>query len=149
MGSACWFEPLHAHREKSLRIEGFLFITNLKCNCRAYFPERSARHIKPDTLAEFTARRVRRWLANLQIKPLFIETGSPWENGYIESFNGKMRDELLNGEIFYTLKKAQILIEMRKKEYNTIRPHSTLGYRPPAPKTIMVPTTQFQQLALT
>jgi putative transposase len=75
--------------------------------------------------------------------------GSPWENGYIESFNGKMRDELLNGKIFYTLKEAQILIEMWRKDYNTVRPHSTLGYRPPAPAAIMVPATQFQPVGLT
>ena len=106
-------------------------------------------HIRSDNGAEFTAKRVRSWLSNLQIKPLFIEPGSPWENGYIESFNGKMRDELLNGEIFYTLKEAQILIEMWRKEYNTIRPHSSLGYRPPAPEAIMVPTTQFQLVGLT
>lgn len=79
----------------------------------------------------------------------FIEPGSPWENGFIESFNGKMRDELLNGEIFYSLKEAQILIEMWRKEYNTIRPHSALGYRPPVPEAIMVPTTKFYQPALT
>ncbi len=106
-------------------------------------------HIRSDNGAEFTAKRVRSWLSKLQIKPLFIEPGSPWENGYIESFNGKMRDELLNGEIFYSLKEAQILIGMWRKEYNTIRPHSSLGYRPPVPETIMVPTTQFHQLALT
>jgi len=87
-------------------------------------------------------------LSNLQIKPLFIEPGRPWENGYIESFNGKMRDELLNGEIFYTLKEAEILIEMWRKEYNTIRPHSSLGYQPPVPEAIMVPTTQFQLVGL-
>jgi len=84
---------------------------------------------------------VRGWLAKLQIKPLFIEPGSPWENGYFESFNGKMRDELLNGEIFYTLKEAKVLIEMWRKEYNTIRRHSALGYQPPVPEVIMVPTT--------
>jgi len=78
-----------------------------------------------------------------------INPGSPWENGYIESFNGKMRDELLNGEIFYTLKEARIIINMWRKEYNTIRPHSSLGYRPPTPEAIMVPITQFYQLALT
>ena len=98
-------------------------------------------HIRSDNGAEFTAKNVRSWLSRLQIKPLFIEPGSPWENGYIESFNGKMRDELLNGEIFYTLKEARVLIDMWRKEYNTIRPHSTLGYRPPVPETIMVPTT--------
>jgi len=106
-------------------------------------------HIRSDNGAEFTAKRVRSWLSRLQIKPLFIEPGSPWENGYIESFNGKMRDELLNGEIFYTLKEAEILIEMWRKEYNTIRPHSSLGYRPPVPAAIMIPTTQLQPVALT
>ncbi len=106
-------------------------------------------HIRSDNGAEFTAKRVRSWLSRLQIKPLFIEPGSPWENGYIESFNGKMRDELLNGEVFYTLKEARIIIEMWRKEYNTIRPHSALGYRPPVPEAIWVPSTQFQQFALT
>ena len=106
-------------------------------------------HIRSDNGSEFTAKRVRDWLSNLQIKPLFIEPGSPWENGYIESFNGKMRDELLNGEIFYTLKEAQILIEMWRKDYNTFRPHSALGYRPPVPVAIMVPATQFQPVGLT
>ena len=105
-------------------------------------------HFRSDNGAEFTATRVRNWLSRLQIKTLFIEPGSPWENGYIESFNGKMRDELLNGEIFYTLKEARVLIEMWRKEYYTIRPHSSLGYRPPVPETIMVPTTQFQPVGL-
>ena len=106
-------------------------------------------HIRSDNGAEFTAKNVRNWLSRLQIKPLFIEPGSPWENGYIESFNGKMRDELLNGEIFYTLKEARIIIEIWRKEYNTIRPHSALGYRPPEPEAFLIPTTQFQQFALT
>jgi transposase InsO family protein len=91
---------------------------------------------------------VRGWPAKLQIKPLFIEPGSPWENGYIESFNGKMRDEFLNGEILYRLKEAKVLIEMWRKEYNTIRPHSALGYQPPVPEVIMVPTILFQRLVL-
>ncbi len=103
-------------------------------------------HIRSDNGSEFTARRVRSWLARLKVKPLFIEPGSPWENGYIESFNGKMRDELLNGEIFYSLKEAQVLIEMWRKEYNTVRPHSALGYRPPAPAAIVVTSTQFQSV---
>jgi transposase InsO family protein len=106
-------------------------------------------HIRSDNGAEFTAKNVRSWLSKLQIKPLFIEPGSPWENGYIESFNGKMRDELLNGEIFYTLKEARIIIEMWRKEYNTIRPHSALGYQPPVPEAILIPSTQFQLVALT
>ena len=96
-------------------------------------------HLRSDNGPEFTARRVREWLSRLAVKPLFIEPGSPWENGYIESFNGKMRDELLNREIFYTVKEAQILIEKWCREYNTVRPHSALGYRPPAPVAIVIP----------
>ena len=97
-------------------------------------------HIRSDNGSEFTAKRVRAWLKRLQVKPLFIEPGSPWENGYIESFNGKMRDELLAREIFYSLKEAQILIEMWRRYYNTIRPHSALGYRPPAPAALVLQT---------
>ena len=73
------------------------------------------------------------------MKPLFIEPGSPWENGYVESFNGKLRDELLNREIFDTLPKTRILIENWRREYNTVRPQSALGYRPPAPESILPP----------
>lgn len=91
-------------------------------------------YIRSDNGAEFTARAVRRWLGNLQVKTLFIEPGSPWENGYIESFNGKLGDELLKGEIFDTLKEAKYLIERWRREYNTFRPHSSLGYQPPAPE---------------
>jgi len=95
------------------------------------------KHIRSDNGPEFTAKRVRDWLANLEVKTLFIEPGSPWENGYIESFNGKLRDELLNREIFTTLAEAKILIEQWRREYNQIRPHSALCYRPPAPVTIL------------
>ena len=80
-----------------------------------------------------TAKVVRSWFQQIGSKTLFIEPGSPWENGYCESFNGKLRDELLNGEIFYSLKEAKIVIEQWRKHYNTKRPHSALGYRPPAP----------------
>jgi putative transposase len=97
------------------------------------------KHIRSDNGPEFTAREVREWLHNLGVKTLFIEPGSPWENGYIESFNGKLRDELLNIEIFTTLLEAKILIEQWRREYNQVRPHSSLGYRPPAPNAIMVP----------
>jgi transposase InsO family protein len=93
-------------------------------------------HIRSDNGGEFCAHLIRGWLKRLQVNTLFIEPGSPWENGYNESFNGKLRDELLNGEIFYTLKEAQILIEQWRTHYNTIRPHSSLGYRPPAPVTM-------------
>ena len=93
-------------------------------------------HIRSDNGAEFTARRVRSWLSSLGVKTLFIEPGSPWENGYVESFIGKMRDELLNREVFDTLAEAKVVVERWRHEYNRIRPHSALGYRPPAPETI-------------
>ena len=91
-------------------------------------------YIRSDNGAEFTANAVRRWLGSLEVAPLYIEPGSPWENGYVESFNGKLRDEFLNLERLYTLKEAQVLIEQWRKYYNTKRPHSSLGYRPPAPE---------------
>jgi len=94
-------------------------------------------HIRSDNGPEFAAKAVRRWLNRLGVKTLFIEPGSPWENGYIESFNGKLRDEMLNREVFYTLTEASILIEQWRREYNHIRPHSALGYRPPAPEVKM------------
>ena len=92
-------------------------------------------HIRSDNGSEFTARAVREWLTKLDVKTLYIEPGSPWENGYNESFNGKLREEFLNGEIFYSMKEAQVLIEQWRQHYNTVRPHSALGYRPPAPQT--------------
>ena len=92
-------------------------------------------HIRSDNGPEFTSKRVRHWLSDLGVKTLFIDPGSPWENGYVESFNGKMRDELLNREIFYTLDEAKTLVERWRHVYNRIRPHSSLGYRPPAPET--------------
>jgi putative transposase len=90
-------------------------------------------HIRSDNGPEFIARELQNWLARVGTRTLYIERGSPWENGYCESFNGKLRDECLNGEIFYSLREAQILIERWRVEYNTERPHSALGYRPPAP----------------
>ncbi|MDP9338696.1 MAG: IS3 family transposase [Acidobacteriota bacterium] len=90
-------------------------------------------NIRSDNGSEFVAEELRKWLAKVGTGTLYIEPGSPWENGYCESFNGKLRDECLNGEIFYSLKEAQIVIEKWRVEYNTKRPHSALGYRPPAP----------------
>lgn len=91
-------------------------------------------HIRSDNGPEFTANVVREWLQRIGVKTLFIQPGSPWENGYVESFNGKLRDELLNGELFYTLREAKVLIERWRVHYNTKRPHSSLGYRAPAPE---------------
>lgn len=99
--------------------------------------------IRSDNGPEFTAKVVRGWLARLGVKTLFIEPGSPWENGYIESFNGKFRDELLNRESFDTVLEARIITEKWRKEYNTKRPHSSLGYLPPAPEAIL-PVQNFQ-----
>jgi len=93
-------------------------------------------YIRSDKGPEFTAKMVRKWLRELGVHTLFIEPGSPWENGYIESFNGKSRNEKLNGEIFYTLKEVQVLVERRRVKYNTVRPHSSLQYRPSAPEAI-------------
>jgi len=94
-------------------------------------------HIRSDNGPEFTAHAVREWLEKVEVKTLFIEPGSPWENGYIESFNGRLRDELLNPEIFDTLWEAQVLIERWRREYNEVRPHSSLGYGPPAPLVVI------------
>ena len=94
-------------------------------------------HIRSDNGPEFTARGVRKWLAQLGVKTLFIKPGSPWENGYIESFNGKLRNELLNQEIFTTLEKAKVLTLQWRREYSVVRPHSSLRYRPPAPEAIL------------
>jgi len=93
-------------------------------------------HIRSDNGAEFTAKAVRSWLSRVGVKTLYIEPGSSWENGSIKSFNGKLRDELLNGEIFMTLREAKVLIERWRNHYNTKRPHSSLGYRPPAPQAL-------------
>jgi transposase InsO family protein len=103
------------------------------------FLERSIpRYIRSDNGPEFVAELIREWLKDLGVSTAFIEPGSPWENGYIESFNGKFRDELLNGEIFDTIYEAQVVTEKWRRHYNTLRPHSALGYKPPmAPETII------------
>jgi len=105
------------------------------------FAQRGASdYIRSDNGTEFTARKVRQWLADLSVNTLFIEPGSPWENGYVESFNGKLRDELLDEEIFDTLHEAQVVVACWRRRYNgeafglSVRPHSSLGYRPPAPE---------------
>ena len=94
------------------------------------------KHIRSDNGPEFVARAVRSWLARLGVQTLFIEPGSPWENGYIESFNGKLRDELLNGEVFSSVPEAKVLTDPWRQHYNHHRPHSALEYRPPAPVVI-------------
>ena len=100
------------------------------------------KHVRSDNGPEFIAQALRDWLAVVGAKTAYIMPGSPWENGYCESFNSKLRDELLNGEIFYTLKEAKIIIEAWRRHYNTVRPHSSLGYRPPAPGVLLWPAAQ-------
>ena len=95
-------------------------------------------HLRSDNGSEFTCTAVRSWLAKVGVRTLFIDPGSPWENGYVESFNGKFRDELLDREIFYTVLEAKVLVERWRQHYNRVRPHSSLGYRPPAPEAIAV-----------
>ena len=91
-------------------------------------------HLRSDNGPEFVARDLRKWLAGTGAKTAYIEPGSPWENGYCESFNSKLRDEFLNGEIFYSMKEIRVLAERWRVHFNTVRPHSSLGYRPPAPE---------------
>ncbi len=97
-------------------------------------------HIRSDNGAEFTAKAVQDWITAVGAKTAYIAPGSPWENGFIESFNARLRDELLDGEIFYSLKEAQVIIESWRRHYNTVRPHGSLGYKPPAPE-VFVPAT--------
>jgi transposase InsO family protein len=106
----------------------------LHCLTDLFLTEGVPDYIRSDNGPEFTAKAVRSWLDRIGVKTLFIEPGSPWENGYNESFNGKLRDELLNREVFSTLTEAQVLIERWRQEYNTFRPHSALKYKPPAPE---------------
>ncbi len=96
------------------------------------------KYIRSDNRPEFIAIQLRKWLSEIGVQTLYIEPGSPWENGYIESFNGRLRDELLNGELFYTLQEAQVIIEEWRKHYNHQRPHSSLGYKAPAPRTYLI-----------
>ena len=125
-------QSLAIHVDRKLNSESVL-----ECIAELFVKHGPPDHIRSDNGAEFTAHVVRAWLGRIGVKTLFIAPGSPWENGYNESFNGKLRDELLNMEIFYTLKEAKVLIERWRQHYNTIRPHSSLGYKPPAPETIL------------
>jgi putative transposase len=94
-------------------------------------------HIRSDNGPEFVATQVQRWIAAVGAKTAYIEPGSPWENGYVESFNARLRDELLDGEIFYSLREAHVVVESWRRHYNTIRPHGSLGFRPPAPEVVL------------
>ena len=105
-------------------------------------------HIRSDNGPEFVAKAVQKWITAVGAKTAYIERGSPWENGYVESFNARLRNELLNGEIFYTLREAKVVIESWRQHYNSVRPHASLGYRPPAPE-VFVPAFAAWPPALT
>lgn len=94
-------------------------------------------HVRSDNGPEFIAQAVQEWIAAVGAKTAYIEPGSPWENGYIESFNARLRDELLNGEIFYSLAEARVVIESWRRHFNAVRPHGSLGYRAPAPEVFV------------
>ena len=101
-------------------------------------------YIRSDNGPEFVAKSVRNWITAVGAKTAYIEPGSPWENGYCESLDARLRDEFLNGEIFYTLKEAKILIEQWPVHYNTVRPHSSLNWYPPAPESLL----QFNEIGM-
>ena len=107
----------------------------LECLSELFLSRGVPEFIRSDNSPEFIADALREWLGRLSVKPLFIEPGSPWENGYIESFNGKFRDEFLSVELFESVLEARVLTERWRRQYNQVRPHSSLGYRPPAPES--------------
>lgn len=122
---------------KCLKIKvGYTLKTNevLEVLSELFLIEGLPAYIRSDNGSEFTAKKIQKWLKELEVKTAYITPGSPWENGYNERFNGILRDELLNGEIFYTIKEAEVLIEQWRQHYNQVRPHSSLGYKPPAPE---------------
>jgi transposase InsO family protein len=124
----------------AIRVDRKLNSTAVIETLAALMLERGApRHVRSDNGPEFVAKAVRDWIAAVGSKTAYIEPGSPWENGYVESFNSKVRDELLDGEIFYSLKEAQVLIEAWRRHYNAVRPHSALRLTPPAPEVRPTP----------
>ena len=115
-----------------------------RCIDRAFHHQGFPEYIRSDNGPEFVAKSVRDWISVVGAKTAYIEPGSPWENGFCESFNARLRDEFLNGEIFYTLKEAKILIEQWRVHYNTVRPHSSLNWNPPAPELLL----QFNEISM-
>ena len=105
--------------------------------CELFLARSIPGHIRSDNGPEFIAEAVQKWIAAVGAKTAYIAPGSPWENGYVESFNARLRDELLNGEIFYSLREAQIVIKSWRRHYNAVRPHASLGYKPPAPEVFV------------
>lgn len=115
----------------------------IECLGEVFLQKGLPEYLRSDNGSEFIAKKVRGFLERLGTKATYITPGSPWENGYVESFNARMRAEFLNRELFYTLKEAQVLTEQWRRFYNEIRPHSSLGYKPPAPQTVLVGAVGF------
>lgn len=124
-------ELLASYTARTIRSQDVIFIL-----ADLFLKHGMPKFIRSDNGPEFVAKKLMNWFKTLEVQPLFIQPGSPWENGFIESLNGRMRDEFLNGEIFFTLTEAQVLIERWRQYYNTKRLHSSLGYKPPAPQTL-------------
>ena len=124
-------ELLASYTARSIRSQDVIFVL-----ADLFLKHGLPKFVRSDNGPEFVAKKLMAWFKTLEVQPLFIQPGSPWENGYIESLNGRMRDEFLNGEIFFTLTEAQVLIERWRQYYNTKRLHSSLGYKPPAPQTL-------------
>ena len=128
----------YTHEAIAIRVKRKLNSTDvIDVLCELFLTRGIPGHIRSDHGPEFIAEAVRKWIAAVGAKTAYIAPGSPWENGYVESFNARLRDELLNGEIFYSLREAQIVIESWRRHYNAIRPHQSLGYRPPAPEVFV------------
>ena len=126
------------HESLAIRVRRKLNSTDvIDVLCELFLSRGIPGHIRSDNGPEFIAEAVQRWIAAVGAKTAYIAPGSPWENGYVESFNARLRDELLNGEIFYSLREAKIIIESWRRHYNTVRPHASLNYRPPAPEAFV------------
>ena len=137
------------HESLAIRIERRLKSTDVIDVLSDLFILRGVpRHIRSDNGPEFVAKAVQDWIAAVGAKTAYITPGSPWENGFIESFNARLCDELLDGEIFYSLAEAKIVIESWRRHYNTERPHGSLGYKPPAPE-VFVPAMAARAAAQT
>jgi putative transposase len=128
-------ECLAIHVERQFKSDGVMEVLT-----EVFLRRGTPAYLRSDNGSEFSSEEIKGWLGRLGVNPIFIEPGCPWENGFIESFNGKLRDELLNREIFDTLLEAKVLAEYYRWEYNTIRPHSALNYRPPAPEAWVLPS---------
>jgi transposase InsO family protein len=126
------------HESLAIRVRRKLNSTDvIDVLCELFLARGIPGHIRSDNGPEFIAEAVQKWIAAVGAKTAYTAPGSPWENGYVESFNARLRDELLNGEIFYSLREAQIVIESWRRHYNAVRPHASLGYKPPAPEVFV------------